>query len=239
MKMNYSYGLKKGLPIGLGYLSVSFGFGISAVSAGINPFYAVLISLTNLTSAGQVAGVGIMAAAGAVIEMIMSQFIINLRYSLMGIALTQKLSDKFAFWHRFTVAYGITDEAFVMAASEKERITPSYMYGLMTLPITGWTLGTALGAFSGSLLPEGIRLALGLAIYAMFVAIIVPPARDNKAVMYAILIASAISCMIYYVPLLSAHISSGFSIIISAAVASAVMAKLCPVEEREETTDNG
>lgn len=234
MKMNYKYGLKRGLPIALGYLSVSFGFGISAVSNGINPFYAVLISLTNLTSAGQVAGVSVIAAAGTVIEMIVAQFIINLRYSLMGIALTQKLDRRFSFWHRLTVAFGITDETFVMAASERDAITPSYMYGLITLPIIGWTLGTALGAFSGSLLPADIRLALGLAIYAMFVAIIVPPAKDNRAVMYAIVIASAMSCLIYYVPVLSSHISSGFAIIICAVAASAIMAKLSPVEEKEE-----
>lgn len=233
MKMNYTYGLKRGLPIALGYLSVSFGFGISAVSAGLAPWQAVIISLSNLTSAGQVAGVSVIAALGTVLEMIIAQFVINLRYALMGIALTQKLSGKFTFLHRLIAAFGITDEAFVMAASEKEKITPSYMYGLITLPIIGWTLGTALGAYSGSILPLGVRAALGIAIYAMFVAIIVPPARDNRAIMWAIIIASLLSCLIYYVPLLSSHISSGFSIIICAVLASAVMAKLKPVEEIE------
>lgn len=232
--MNYTYGLKRGLPIALGYLSVSFGFGISAVAAGLCPWQAVLVSLTNLTSAGQVAGVSVMAALGTVIEMIVAQFIINLRYSLMGIALTQKLSGKFTFLHRLAAASGITDEVFVMAASEKEKLTPSYMYGLMTLPIIGWTLGTALGAYSGSVLPEAVRDALGIAIYAMFVAIIVPPARDSRAIMWAIVIASVLSCIIYYVPWLSAHISSGFAIIICAVAASALMAKLCPVKENAE-----
>lgn len=233
MKMNYIYGFKRGLPIALGYLSVSFGFGISAVSTGLNPLIALIISMTNLTSAGQVAGVSVIAAAGTVVEMIVAQFIINLRYSLMGIALTQKLSDSFSLKHRCAVAFGITDEVFVMAASEKHRLTPSYMYGLITLPIVGWSLGTALGAFSGTLLPGAIRLALGLAIYAMFVAIIIPPARDNKAVAWVIVIASAMSCIIYYIPLLSQYISSGFSIIICAVAAAGVMAKLCPVEETE------
>ncbi len=231
MKMNYTYGLKRGLPIALGYLSVSFGFGISAVASGLAPLQAVIVSLTNLTSAGQVAGVSVMAALGTVIEMIVAQFIINLRYSLMGIALTQRLSGKFTFLHRLVAAFGITDEVFVMAASEKEKITPSYMYGLMTLPILGWTLGTALGAYSGAVLPLGVRDALGLAIYAMFVAIIVPPARDNRAVMWAIIMAAALSSVIYYVPWLSSHISSGFSVIICAVAASAVLAKLCPVQE--------
>ena len=231
MKMNYTYGLKRGLPIALGYLSVSFGFGISALASGLAPLQAVIVSLTNLTSAGQVAGVSVMAALGTVLEMIVAQFIINLRYSLMGIALTQKLSGKFTFLHRLIAAFGITDEVFVMAASEKEKITPSYMYGLMTLPIVGWTLGTALGAYSGAVLPLGVRDALGLAIYAMFVAIIVPPARDNRAVMWAIIMAASLSSVIYYVPWLSAHISSGFSVIICAVAASAALAKLCPVQE--------
>lgn len=231
MKMNYLYGLKKGLPIALGYISVSFGFGISAVEKGIDPLFAVLISLTNLTSAGQVAGATVMAAMGTVLEMMLSQLIINLRYSLMGIALTQKLSSGFGFFKRLIASFGITDEVFVMAASEREKVTPAYMYGLMTLPILGWTLGTALGAFSGTLLPLGLRSALGLAIYSMFIAIIVPPARDSKAVAGVILVACALSCLIYYTPILSRNISGGFSIIICAVIASALLSKLCPVPE--------
>ncbi|MBR2405297.1 MAG: AzlC family ABC transporter permease [Clostridia bacterium] len=234
MKMNYTYGLKRGLPIALGYLSVAFGFGITAVSAGLAPWQAVIVSLTNFTSAGQVAGVSVIATLGTVIEMIIAQFIINLRYALMGIALTQKLSGKFTFLHRFIAAFGISDESFVMAVSEKEKVTPAYMYGLMTLPIMAWTLGTAIGAYSGSVLPISVRDALGLAIYAMFVAIIVPPARDNRAVMWAVIMAAALSSLIYYVPWLSAHISSGFSVIICAVVASAALAKLCPVNEVEK-----
>ncbi len=232
--MNYTYGLKKGIPIALGYLSVSFGFGISAVEKGIAPLGAVLISLFNLTSAGQVAGVTVMAALGTVMEMIASQLVINLRYSLMGIALTQKLSGSFTFFKRLVASFGITDEVFVMASSEKGEVTPSYMYGLMTLPILGWTLGTFLGAFSGSFLPGGVREALGLAIYSMFVAIIVPPARDSKPVALTVVISSLISCLLYYVPYLKMHISGGFAIIICALISSLVVAKLCPVKEKEE-----
>ena len=232
--MKYTYGLKKGIPIALGYLSVSFGFGISAVEKGVAPLGAVLISLFNLTSAGQVAGVTVMAAMGTVMEMIAAQFVINLRYSLMGIALTQKLSSDFSFLKRLVASFGITDEVFVMAASEKGEITPKYMYGLITLPIIGWTLGTFLGAFSGSFLPEGIRAALGLAIYSMFVAIIVPPARDSKPVALTVIIASVISSVHFYLPYLKEHISGGFAIIICALIASLTVAKICPVKEREE-----
>lgn len=235
--MKYTYGLKRGLPIALGYISVAFGFGISAVEHGLSPIQAILVSLTNFTSAGQVAGVSVMVTCGTVIEMVIAQFIINLRYSIMGIALTQKLDESFAFYHRFFTAFGISDENFVMAASEKEKVTPHYMYGLITFPILGWTLGTALGAYSGAFLPDGVRAALGLAIYSMFVAIIVPPARDSRPVMYSVLIASGMSCFIYYVPWLSEHISSGFSVIICAVVASALMAWLKPVKE-EEVSEN-
>jgi len=229
--MNYTYGLKKGLPIALGYLSVSFGFGISAVDSGLLPWQAVLISLFNLTSAGQQAGVSVIAASGAVIEMIMTQLVINLRYSLMGIALTQKLSDKYSFAHRLVTSFGITDEVFAVASSEKERITPIYMYGLISLPIVGWTLGTALGAYAGQILPASLCAALCLAIYAMFVAIVVPPAKENKGVLCAVLASVTLSCLMYYIPILKAHISQGFAIIICAVVASALMAWLKPVDE--------
>ncbi len=239
--MNYKYGLKKGLPIALGYLSVSFGFGISAVEKGLSPIEAILISLTNLTSAGQVAGVDVIAAFGTVIEMIIAQFVINLRYSLMGIALSQRVAKDFSVFHRIVAAFGITDEVFVMAASEDKKLRPSYMYGLITLPIIGWTLGTALGAYSGSILPADVRACLGLAIYSMFVAIIVPPSRYNRSIMWAVVIASAMSCAIYYIDWLNARISSGFAIIICAVIASAVMAKLrpCPENEESEVECNG
>ncbi len=231
--MKFAYGLKRGLPIALGYLSVSFGFGISAVGAGLSPWQAVLISLMNVTSAGQQAGVAVIAAGGAVVEMILTQFVINLRYALMGIALTQKLGNKFTFIHRLLCAFGITDEVFVMAASEEEPLTPKYIYGLITLPILGWTLGTALGAYAGQILPASLCAALGLAIYAMFVAIVVPPAKQSRGVLFAVLISVALSCTLYYVPFLKAHISQGFAIIFCAVVASVLMAWLMPRKEAE------
>ena len=226
--MNYTYGLKKGLPIALGYLSVSFGFGISAVNSGLMPWQAVLISLFNLTSAGQQAGVAVMAAWGTVLEMTVTQLVINLRYSLMGIALTQKLDSGFGAIHRIVTAFGITDEVFAVSASEDKRLTPSYMYGIISLPVIGWTLGTALGAYAGQILPASLCSALCLAIYAMFVAIVVPPAKEHRGVLCTLLLSVALSCVLYYVPVLKAHISQGFAIIICAVTASALMAWLMP-----------
>lgn len=238
MNLNYRYGLMRGLPIALGYVSVSFGFGISAVSAALAPWQAVLMSLINVTSAGQVAGVSVIAAGGAVLEMILTQFVINVRYALMAIALTQKLETRFPLVHRLLIAFGITDEVFVMAASEKNELTPAYLYGLITLPILGWTLGTALGAYAGQLLPQDICAALSLAIYTMFVAIIVPPAKNDRGVLYTVLLSVLLSCLLYYVPLLRAHISQGFSIILCAVIASALLAYFKPTAPEKEAQDD-
>ena len=229
---SYLYGLNKGLPIALGYLSVSFGFGITAVGMGIDPIGTILISLTNLTSAGQVAGIGIIAACGTIIEMILAQLIINMRYCLMGLALTQKLDGSFTTAHRMITSFAITDEVFAVAAAERGLIGRRFMYGLITLPPVGWTLGTALGVYAGQILPTDVCAALGLAIYSMFIAIIVPPSKADKGVLYAVLIASAMSCAFYYIPLFDG-LSQGFSIIICAVAASGIMAYIAPKAEEE------
>ncbi len=229
---SYKYGLGKGLPIALGYLSVSFGFGITAVAQGIAPLNAILISMTNLTSAGQVAGVAVIAACGTLIEMILTQLIINIRYCLMGLALTQKLDKSFTVFHRMVTAFGITDEIFAVAAAEKNLISRRFMYGLITLPYIGWTIGTALGVYANHILPTAVCAALGIAIYSMFMAIIIPPARADKGVLYTVLISAIMSCGFYYFPILS-KLSQGFSIIICAFVAAGIMAYVAPKGDEE------
>ncbi len=224
---SYTYGLLKGLPIALGYLSVSFGFGISALGQGIWGIGAILISLTNLTSAGQVAGVAIIAAGGTFLEMALTQLVINIRYCLMGLALTQKLDKSFTTVHRMITSFGITDEVFAVAAAERGMIGRRFMYGLITLPYFGWALGTTLGVYAGQILPQNLCAALGIAIYSMFVAIIVPPSRDDKGTLLAVLISSGISCAFYFIPLF-AGISQGFSVIICAVVAAGIMAFVAP-----------
>lgn len=232
---SYLYGLNKGIPIALGYLSVSFGFGITAISKGIPPLGAILISMTNLTSAGQVAGIGIIAAAGTVIEMILTELIINIRYCLMGLALTQKLDKTFTTPHRLITSFGITDEVFAVAALEKGHVGRRFMYGLITLPYIGWVLGTTLGVYAGQILPQSVCAALGLAIYSMFVAIIVPPSRDDRGVLVTVIIASFLSCIFYYLPIFES-LSQGFSIIICAFVSAGIMAAVKPhnFEDEEE-----
>ena len=230
MKSQFLKGFYHGLPIGLGYLSVSFGFGIMTMKAGLSVLSAVGISLSNLTSAGQVAGVGVIAAGGTLIEIILTQIVINLRYSLMGISLSQKLSESFTFPKRLIAAHGITDEIFAVAISQKE-VTPSYMYGLMVLPILGWTSGTLLGALFGQLLPESISNALGIMLYAMFVATIVPAARKEKSVLICVITAAVLSVGVKYI---FPSLSGGFSVIICSCLSAAFCAWLFPKDSEEE-----
>ena len=229
----FKSGLKDGIPIALGYLSVSFGFGITAVNGGLSPLSAVLISLTNLTSAGQVAGVGVILALGSLLEMALTQFTINIRYFLMSIALSQKLDESFTLPHRLLASFGITDEIFGVASSKRDALKPIYMYGLILLPFIGWSLGTLLGAVAGNILPKAINQALGIAIYGMFVAIVIPQAKRDKGVLISALISIAVSLCLAFIPLFS-FITSGFAIIVSAIVAATVAALLFPIKDEED-----
>lgn len=232
-ELHFKDGIKDGLPIALGYLSVSFAFGITAVNMGIPAVTAVLISLTNVTSAGQVAGIGIIAAGGGYAEMALAQLIINLRYALMSLSLSQKLYSRYNIWHRLATAFCVTDEVFAVASGKSGEIPARYMYGLILLPYLFWSGGTAVGAFIGSILPDEVKSALGIAIYGMFIAIVIPPSKKSRGVLFTVITAAALSCIIYYVPLFSG-ISSGISIIICTVIAAALGALLFPREIREE-----
>lgn len=226
-------GLQDGMPIALGYVSVSFTFGMMAVSGGLTWWEALLISLTNLTSAGQFAGLDIMLAMGSMIEMAMAEFIINIRYALMSVSLSQKADDSICGIYRWLLGFGITDEIFAIAASQKRSFGRRYFFGLMLLPILGWSLGTVLGAVSGNLLPQSVCDALGIAIYGMFLAVIIPSARQDSGIFKVILMAVVFSCCFHYLPVLH-KVSSGFVIIICAVTASAIGALLFPVKQQEE-----
>ncbi len=235
MQKPFIKGLSHGIPICLGYFSVSFGFGILAVKSGLQAIDAILISLTNLTSAGQAAGVGIIAAAGTLLEMAITQFVINLRYSLMGLTLSQKLSDKFTTVHRLIASFGITDEIFAVAVSQKDKLVPSYMYGLILISASGWVGGTALGALAGLALPASLTAAMGILLYGMFIAIIVPAARKSKKDLIVIFLAAAFSAIFkYFLP----GVSFGFAIIISAILAAVIGALLFPINLAEAEGEN-
>ena len=220
--------MSHGIPIALGYFSVSFGFGIKAVMSGLSVTAASLISLTNLTSAGQAAGVDVIAAGGTIFEMILVQLTINLRYSLMSLSLSQKLDKKFTMPHRLLASYGITDEIFAVCSSQTGLLTPAYMYGMIFIATVGWVLGTFLGASAGQILPQSVSSAMGIVLYGMFLAIIIPPAKKEKSVLFVISFAAALSIIFYY---LIDSISAGFAMIISAVIAAAAGALLFPVRE--------
>lgn len=230
MKNNFFKGFIHGIPIMLGYLTVSFGFGIAAVRKGLSTAEATIISVTNLTSAGQTAGIDIIAAGGTIMEMMLSQLVINIRYALMSLSLSQKLDKSFTLPHRLLAAYGITDEIFAVAAANPNKIKPSYMYGLIAAGFAGWTAGTFFGAAAGNILPSSVSAAMGLMLYGMFVAIIIPPAREKKSVLAAISAAAVISVIIKY---LLSFIPGGFAVIIAAAAAAALAAVIFPVNDEE------
>ena len=215
MKWNeYRTGLGRGLPVGMGYFSVSFGFGAMAVSQGLRVFDATLISLTNVTSAGQFAGLTVIVAAATLWEMILTQLIINSRYALMSLALSQRMGQRIGFLPRL------------------EPLTVPFMLGLGTLPILGWTLGTLCGALAGSILPASIQAALGVMLYGMFVAIVVPPAKKEKEILITVILAMVLSSLFTLVPLLR-QVSAGIAIVICTVAAAGFCAWRFPVEEEE------
>lgn len=231
-KQEFKEGIRDGLPICLGYISVSMAFGLTAVKAGIPIWAAVLISLTNLTSAGQFAGTQLLIAQSSYIELIITTFIINIRYFLMSLSISQKVDKDFGTKERLMASFGVTDEVFAVSMQRRKELSFSYMVGLIITPILGWTSGTLIGAVATSLLPEALTDAMGIALYGMFIAIIVPPAREQKSVLFAVILAILASYAFTYLPVLST-LSGGWSVIIITVAVSALAAWLFPVPEEE------
>lgn len=229
----FKYGLKDGIPIGLGYLAVSFTFGIMARGAGLDTLQAVVMSFTNLTSAGQFAALGIIQAGAPFAEMAVAQLIINLRYCLMSCSLSQKLESGLPFFHRFLMSYGVTDEIFGVSVCRPGMLSPFYNYGLICVAVPGWTLGTLLGAISGDLLPPRLLSALNVALYGMFLAVVIPPARGSRILTGVVLVSMVLSYLFTLVPALNL-ISSGFKIIILTILIAGAAAVLFPVKEEPE-----
>lgn len=228
--LTFLVGLKDGIAIALGYLSVSFTFGMTALSVGIPLEAAVVISLTNLTSAGQFAALDLIAASASYTEMALTQLMINLRYALMSLSLSQKVERNTTTKQRMLMSYGITDEIFALASAQPQPLTTAYFCGLMLLPIGGWTLGTWLGAVAATLLPMAVREAMGIAIYGMFLAIIIPPAKKQAAIRSVILWAAGLSCLLAWLHDIFA-LSSGFSLILCTLLAAAYGAWRYPVQK--------
>lgn len=228
----FMQGIVDGLPICLGYVSVAFAFGIFSVGNGLSVSEAVLISMTNVTSAGQLSAVPIIAMGGSFLELALTQCIINLRYSLMSVSLSQKFDRSIRLLDRFLLAFVNTDEVFAVASSKPHRVSRRYMYGLILTPYLGWSLGTLVGALAGDIFPPMLTSALGVAIYGMFIAIVLPASKKSRSTALCVLLAIALSCLFRFTSGLS-KVPTGFTIILCAVAASAVFALIDCAKGRE------
>lgn len=233
LRKSYTKGVQDGLSIGLGYFSVSFSFGILAVKGGLSVFQSTLISAITVTSAGQFAGLDSILTDASLLALICTQIIINLRYGLMSLSLSQKLDENVGTFKRCIIAFFNTDEIFAVAMGQKGRLGLTYMLGLATLPWIGWSSGTLVGAIAGEILPSSISSALGLALYGMFIAIVVPVATTSKPVTIVVLLAALFSCIVFFIPSLQS-----FSIIICTILSAAIVALLFPIDEAESEEIN-
>ena len=229
----YIYGLKKGLPIALAYLAVSFAFGIMTKTGGISPLAATLMSFFSLTSAGQFAGSKLIMVVASYLEIFFTVLFINLRYALMSISLSQKIDSSIPRWKRIIMSFGITDEIYAVAITEKKEVNLKYMLGITTLPLIGWTLGTLIGSLGASIFSDNLLTAMNIALYAMFIAIIMPDSKKSIKITIVILIAIVISVVFYYVPYIK-EIGFGFKIIIATGIACTMGALIFPKKEDEE-----
>ena len=222
-------GLRDAVPIGLGYLAVSFSLGITARNAGLSIFQGGVASLFCLASAGEYAGFTLIAARAALIELALMTLIVNLRYMLMSLALTQKTDPKMPFFHRLIFGAAITDELFAINIARPGFLDPWYFYGAMTISAPLWALGTSLGIGAGEILPTRVVSALSVALYGMFIAIIIPQARKNKVIAALIVICFAASWAAETLPFLQS-ISSGTKTIILTIIIASAAALLFPVK---------
>jgi len=225
-KSEFTLGVKHGIPICLGYFPVSMAFGMSVVLSGLPVWVTVLISLTNVTSAGQFAGCNLMIAGGSFLEIAVTTLVINIRYFLMSLSMSQKVEEKMTLRQRLMISYGITDEIFAVSMQKPGKLSISYMLGLILTPVIGWTGGTLTGGLLTSIMPVSVSNAMAIALYGMFIAIIIPPARKQKPVLFVVLLAVVLSCLLK-------NLSGGWGIILITIVASAVAAWLFPVEQEE------
>ncbi|MEE1248280.1 MAG: AzlC family ABC transporter permease [Lachnospiraceae bacterium] len=230
----YKKGLKDGIPIALGYFAVSFTLGIAAKNAGFSAFQSMITSMLINASAGEFAGFTLMAAGAGLLEVILMEAIANARYLLMSCALSQKLSSDTPLHHRLLLGFYLTDEFFGLSVSVPKTLNPFYTYGMISLGAPAWAFGTYFGCLMGNVLPVNIVNALSVSLYAMFLAIIVPPARKNKVLLVLIIISMLSSYLFGILPIIR-EISSGVRIILLTILLSGAAAILFPI--KEDTTN--
>ena len=235
-KIWFLRGLRDGVPIGLGYFAVAFALGIKAAAAAITPPEAGLMSILNVTSAGEAAAIALLGVGTTYVELAFTQLVINIRYLLMSCSLSQKIAPETSVLHRLLIGYGVTDEIFGISMGVEGALSPYYSYGAILVAAPSWAIGTLLGALMGNVLPATVTSALGVALYAMFLAIILPPARKSRVIAGLVgisMLASAaltLACTAFH----WTGLTEGFRIIILTVVISLGAALLFPVKEEKE-----
>ena len=237
-RQEFLAGAADGIPIALGYIPLSFSFGVKAIAGNFPVLVPVIMSVLSFTGAAQVAAIEQMANHASLALIAVLTLVINLRYLVMGLSLNQRLRGM-SFSKKPLIAFGMTDEVFSVAMLRKEPITFPYYLGLMSVAYAGWVLGTLVGSLVVGFLPEILREALSITIYAMFAALFIPASKKNRAVLTVVLIAVGIACLFRFVPFLAA-LPAGLNIIVPTVVAAAVGALLFPVKQSSgEPPENG
>ena len=226
-------GMRDGFPIALGYFAVSFSLGIAARNAGLTPMQGFWASLLNNASAGEYAAFTLIAARATYWEVAVITLIANARYLLMSCALAQRFAPETPFFHRLLIGYDVTDELFGITIARPGPLNPYYTYGAILLAAPAWAIGTALGILAGNALPLRIVSALSVALYGMFLAIIIPPARKNRIVAALVLLSFALSFACEYLPGV-ASLSSGTRTILLTVLISGAAAVLFPVKQEAD-----
>ena len=228
-------GMRDGIPIGLGYFAVAFALGVAARSAGLHPAQGFIASLLCLASAGQYAGFSVIAAGGSYLEIAVITLVINARYLLMSTAISQRLDDRMKPVHRFGIAYFITDEIFAAEIRQKGSLNPYFTYGAGLVAAPLWALGTMLGILAGNLMPGRLVSALSVALFGMFLAVIIPPSRKDRVILGLVTASFAASWALTRIPYVR-DLSSGMRVILLTIVLSAAAAALFPhpAEDEEE-----
>ncbi len=232
IKKPFFNGLKDGITIGLGYFAVSFSIGITAKSIGMNAFQGFLLSLLNNASAGEVAGISAISDGVTYFTAAIIILVTNARYILMSCAVSQKFSPDTPLVHRLLIGFDLTDELFGIAVAYPGYIKPSYMYGAFTVALPMWALGTVCGIVVGNILPEVVTTALSVAIYGMFLAVVIPPCRKNKAVTAVVLSSFVISGLSKVIPVIS-DMTESVRVIVLTLIISVAAALLFPVKDEQ------
>lgn len=238
-KTSYLRGVRDGLPIAIGYFAVAFALGIRASGVGFSVIESTLLSLLNLTSAGEAAGIALIAAGTTYVELAFTQLVINIRYLLMSCSLSQKLSPSTSILHRMLIGYGVTDEIFGISAAIEGKLSPYYSYGAISVAAPGWTLGTLFGAVMGNVLPDRAVSALGVTLYAMFLAIILPPARKSRKIAAIVAISMAASAVLTLIcdSFALTWFTEGFRIIFLTIIISAAAAVFFPIQDENDAKE--